>query len=192
MFNPGWQANLRIDYGDLAWAATGERLTEESFARYRREGGWVIIHMMKEENVARAIAHPGVIIASDGVPFVNGRGHPRGAGTFARVLGRYARERKLLTLMEALEKMTLLPARRLEGHVPAMARKGRLAVGADADVTVFDPATVIDRATFEAPTTPSAGIPHVLVSGTFVVRDGRLREDARPGRPVRAEGSAAK
>lgn len=186
MFNPGWQANLRIDYGDLAWAATGERLTRESFERYRREGGWVIIHMMKEENVERAIAHPGVIIASDGVPFVNGRGHPRGAGTFARVLGRYAREKQGLSLMAALEKMTLLPARRLEGHVPAMARKGRLAVGADADVTVFDPATVIDRATFEAPTTPSAGIPHVLVHGTFVVRDGRLQEDARPGRPVRA------
>jgi dihydroorotase len=185
MFNPGWQANLKIDFGDLAWAATGERLTEESFQRYRKQGGWVILYMMKDANVERAIAHPGVIIASDGVPFIDGTGHPRGAGTYARVLGRYSRDRKLLPLMDALAKMTILPARRLEGHVPAMKAKGRIAVGADADITVFDPATVLDRATFEAPTTPSAGIPHVLVNGVFVVRDGELVTDARPGRAVR-------
>jgi dihydroorotase len=187
MFNPGWQANLKIDYGDLAWAATGERLTKESFERYRKQGGWVILYMMKDENVEKAIAHPGVMIASDGVPFIDGKGHPRGAGTFARVLGHYSREKKLLPLMEALAKMTILPARRLETHVPAMKAKGRIAVEADADLTVFDPATVLDRATFDAPTTPSAGIPHVIVNGTFVVRDGALVEGARPGRAVRAE-----
>lgn len=185
MFNPGWQDNLKISYGDLAWAATGERLTPESFEKYRRQGGWVIIHMMKDANVEKAIAHPGVMIASDGVPFIDGKGHPRGAGTFARVLGLYSREKKLLPLMEALGKMTFLPAKRLEGHVPAMKNKGRLAVGADADVTVFDPVKVIDRATFDEPTTPSAGIPHVIVNGIFVVRDGELVKDARPGRAVR-------
>jgi dihydroorotase len=185
MFNPGWQDNLKIGYGDLAWAATGERLTEESFTRYRQQGGWVIIYMMKDENVERAIAHPGVMIASDGVPFVDGKGHPRGAGTFARVLGHYSREKRLLPLMDALAKMTILPAQRMEGHVPAMKRKGRIAVGADADLTVFDPATVSDRATFDAPTTPSAGIPHVMVNGVFVVKDGRLIENALPGKAVR-------
>jgi N-acyl-D-aspartate/D-glutamate deacylase len=81
--------------------------------------------------------------------------------------------------------MTLLPAQRLEGHVPSMKNKGRLAIGADADITVFDPATVLDRATFEAPTTPSAGIPYVIVNGTFVVRNGELVKDVLPGRPVR-------
>ncbi len=186
MFNPGWQSNLRLDYGDLAWPLTGERLTAASFERYRRQGGWVVIHMMKEANVAKAIAHPGIMIASDGVPFVNETGHPRGAGTYARILGRYVRENQALTLMDALARMTILPARRLEARVPAMARKGRLAVGADADITIFDPATVADRATFAEPTLRSAGIPHVLVNGTFVVRDGQLVAKAIPGRPVRA------
>jgi dihydroorotase len=185
LFNPGWQANLKIDYGDVAWAETGERLTKESFDRHRKEGGWVIIYMMKDPYVEQAIAHPGVMIASDGVPFVNGKGHPRGAGTFTRVLGHYSRDKQLLPLMDAIGKMTILPARRLDSYVPAMKNKGRLAVGADADITVFDAATVIDRATFTEPTQPSAGIRQLLVGGTFVVRDGALVKGAVPGRPVR-------
>ena len=186
LFNPGWQENLRISYGDVAWAATGERLTAASFAKYRAQGGAVIIYMMREEDVAYAIAHPSVIIASDGMPFVNGAGHPRGTGTAARVLGRYTREQELIPLMTALSKLTLLPARRLETYLPEMQRKGRIAVGADADITIFDAAAVMDSATFEQPMRPSVGIPHVMVNGVFVVRDGQPVEGVLPGRAVRA------
>ena len=123
-------------------------------------------------------------MASDGV-ISNGRGHPRGAGTFARVLGRYVREQRVLSLPEAIRKMTLMPAQRLERSVPAMARKGRLQRGADADIVVFDPASVIDRATFAEPDQRSTGMRYVMVAGSVVVSDGELREGVKAGRPIR-------
>jgi len=187
MFNPGWQQNLKIDYGELEWTATGERLTRETFEKYRKQGGYVVIYMMKDANVEKAIAHPNIMIATDGIPFVNGKAHPRGAASFSRVLGHYSREKGLLSLMDALAKMTIQPARRLEGYVPAMKNKGRIAVGADADIAVFDPATIIDQATFSEPMKPAIGMSHVLVNGVFVVRNGELIPDARPGRAIRAK-----
>ena len=185
MFNPGWQQNLKIDYGDVEWTATGERLTRETFEKYRKQGGYVVMYMMKDANIEKAIAHPDIMIGTDGIPFVNGKAHPRGAGSFSRVLGHYSREKGLLSLMDALAKMTIQPARRLEGYVPAMRNKGRIAAGADADLTVFDAATIIDQATFAEPMKPGLGMSHVLVNGTFVVRDGELVPDARPGRAIR-------
>jgi len=146
----------------------------------------VIAHTMTPEIVDLAIAHPDVMIASDGIPFLKGGEHPRGAGTFARTLGVYVRERKLLSLMEALRKMTYLPARRIEAAAPAMRAKGRIRPGADADLALFDPARVVDRATFERSREPSAGIVHVLVAGTFVVRDEAPVESAFPGRAILA------
>ena len=139
--------------------------------------------MMKEEMIDLAMRTPFVMVASDGMPYAPGA-HPRSAGTFSRVLGRYVRERGVVSLQEALGKMTLMPARRLEGVAPAMRNKGRLREGADADITVFDPATVRDTATFETDLSFSEGIRHVLVAGTFVVRDGATVEGAFPGRAI--------
>jgi dihydroorotase len=186
LFDPGWRERLGADFGDLQWAATGERLTAESFERYRAEGGAVVMHVMDPEQVAAAIAHPLVMVASDGMPMQGARPHPRGAGTHARVLGRHVRERGELTLSQALEKLSLAPARRLEAVVPAMRRKGRIAVGADADLVVFDPDRIADRASFEDPYQASTGIAHVLVAGEFVLRDGMLVENAAPGVALRA------
>ena len=164
--------------------STGERLTRETFARARQTGGTVIIHSRSEAQTRAAIASPLSIIASDGF-IENGRGHPRSSGTYAKVLGRYVRDEGIMTLMEALRRMTLEAARRLEPRAPAMAAKGRLSVGADADITIFDPVAVIDRATYEDGTLPSAGIPYVVVGGQVVV-DGEKITAARPGRAIRA------
>jgi N-acyl-D-aspartate/D-glutamate deacylase len=180
-----WEQRGPEYFARLLWPATGERLTRESFERYRRQGGFVIQFGNTDEMVRAAIVHPGVMIASDGI-IENGKGHPRGAGTFARVLGRYVREENALGLMEAVSKSSLMPARRLESMSPAMRQKGRLAVGADADISVFDPARVIDKATFENAAQYSEGFRYVMVEGTFVVRDGKLQDGVAPGQAIRA------
>jgi dihydroorotase len=185
LFDPGWQERFAIGFADVQWAATGERLNEASFARYRAQGGLVVIHMIPEASVRAALSHPLVMVGSDGVPLTNGGGHPRGIGTYARVLGHYVREQKVLDLMTALRKISLMVAQRLEAFVPAMRTKGRIKVGADADITVFDAARVIDRATYEKPAQFSEGIRHVIVGGTFVVRDEQLVPDVAPGRAIR-------
>ncbi len=184
IYDEGWQERFGITFKDLQWVATGERLTAETFARYRKEGGSVIGHAIPEEIARLAAADPQVMVASDGL-IENGKGHPRGTGAFARVLGVYVREQHALSLMDAIRKMSLLPAQRLEKAVPAMRSKGRIKVGADADLTIFDPATVIDRATFEQPALYSEGIRYVLVGGVFVVRDEKIVEGAKPGKAVR-------
>lgn len=188
-FDSGWQERYGgISYGDVELVSTGERLTEESFERYRAmDTVSVVIHYMPEASVDSALAHAAVMVASDGV-IEDGRGHPRGAGTFARVLGRYVRERGVLTLPEAVRKMSFMPARRLEEAVPAMARRGRLSVGAAADVVVFDPESVVDRATFADPDRRSRGVRWLLVAGEPVIDGGELRDGVRPGRGIRSGG----
>ncbi len=185
MFSEGWQRKLGIDYDGLEWAETGERLTPESFGRYRETGGMVILHMIPDEAVQAAVSSPLAMIATDG-HLRDGKGHPRTAGTYSRVLGRFVRETGTVTLTDALRKMALMPAQRLEARAPAMKNKGRLQVGADADIVVFDPDSVLDRATYQEPTKPPEGIRHVLVNGVPVVGDGSLQADVTPGRAVRA------
>lgn len=191
LFDPGWQQALGISYGDLEWAATGERLTAESFDRYREQHGIVIVHMIPEDVVSEAIASPLTFIASD-ARMQNGHGHPRSAGSFARVLGHYVRDTHALSMMDALTKMTVMPARRLERRLPAMRHKGRVQVGADADVVVFDPNKIADRATYAQPAQYSEGVEYLLVGGVPVVWRGQLREDTLPGQPLRAAIGAPK
>jgi dihydroorotase len=181
----GWEKWPDERFGTIEWPVTGERLTRETFAKYRARGGPVIGHSNTEEMVAVAINSPLTAIASDGY-MGNGIGHPRTSGTYSKVLGRYVREAGSLSLMDALRKMTLMPARRLEARVPAMAGKGRIRVGADADLTLFDAARVIDRATYREPSLQPDGIRHVLVGGVSVVSDGKLVQGVAPGRAVRA------
>ena len=164
------------------WVRTGERLNRETFSKYREEGGSVIIHGRTEEMTLAAVTSPLTIVASDG-----GTGHPRGAGTFARILGRYVREQGALELMDALARMTILPTLRLEEFVPAMETKGRIRVGSDADITIFDPETVIDRATYLEGSLTSDGIEYVLVNGIPVVYEGEIAEGVRPGKAIKAE-----
>jgi N-acyl-D-aspartate/D-glutamate deacylase len=187
IFDPGWQGRLGgIDYGDLEWPMTHERLTEASFQRYRASlpAEHVIIHMLDEKLVALAMSFPGIMIASDSIPYTNTAGHPRSAGTFSRFLGRYVRDAHVMPLADGIARITYFPARRLEKVSAQMRWKGRLTVGADADVTIFDAGTIRDEATFDNPTAPSQGIRFVLVCGQVIVDNGALVGGVLPGRPV--------
>lgn len=144
-----------------------------------------MVHSNTEQMVVAALTSPLTVIASDAY-WQKGTGHPRTTGTFSKVLGRYVRDAHALPLMEAIRKMTLMPAQRLEARVPAMRRKGRLAAGADADITIFDAASVIDRSTYREPSLPPVGIQHVILNGVSVVANGRAVESVAPGKAVRA------
>jgi dihydroorotase len=175
----------------MQWVATGERLTGDTFKKYRREGGMVIMHLNTPEMEALAVTNPMTIIASDG-RLEGDKGHPRQAGTFSRVLRHYVRETQAITLMDAIRKMTIMPAQRLERIAPMFTDKGRIRVGADADLSVFDPQKVTDRSTYERPAIPSEGFQFVLVNGVPVVRDGRNVDGVFPGRGARASGPRAR
>ena len=142
-------------------------------------GATIIAHTMCEDDVHTVMRHPSTMIGSDGLPTLAGKPHPRLFGTFARVLGRYSRELGVLSMAEAVHRMTGMPATRF-----GLADRGVVRAGALADLVVFDPATVIDRGTYETPAVSPAGIPHVLVNGSFVVRDAAAT-DLRPGRVLR-------
>ena len=181
LFNPGWQEKLGISYPQLVLPDTGEHLTKERFEELHNSSKtkWVLIYANTQEVVDKVIPHPLVMIASDGA-----EGHPRNAGTYSRVLAQYVREKGTITLMDALRKMTLMPAQMLERSTPAARQKGRLQQGVDADIVVFDPATISDRSTFQKPMEPSIGVHYLLVGGTVVVDDGKVVLDVFPGRAL--------
>lgn len=185
LFDEGWQEGYGISYEGLQRPDTGEFLTASTFAQYREETGWIIAHATPQDAVDAAVTSPLTMIATDSI-MDNGNAHPRTAGTYSLVLGRYVREKKALSLMDALRKMTLMPAQRLESRAPDFKKKGRIREGADADIAMFDPERIIDRSTYQQPTLPPEGMMHVLVNGVPVVRDAQLQVGATPGRGILA------
>ena len=185
VFNPGWQNNGGITYNDLVLPDTGEHLTKERFEELHNAAATrsVLIFANTQEVVDKLIPHPLVMIASDGA-----EGHPRNAGTYSRVLAQYVRQKGTLTLMDALRKMTLMPAEVLERSTAAARLKGRLQEGADADIVVFDAATISDRSTFQKPMEPSVGVRYLIVGGTVIVDDGKIATDVFPGRALLGPG----
>jgi N-acyl-D-aspartate/D-glutamate deacylase len=185
LFNPGWQEKLGISYDSLVIPNTGEHLTKARFDELHNstKQQWVLVYANTQEVVDKIIPNPLIMIASDGA-----EGHPRNAGTYSRVLAQYVREKKTLTLMQALHKMTLMPARMLEGSTPEARKKGRLQEGADADIVVFDPQTIADRSTFEKPMEPSTGVRDLLVAGTSLINDGKMVENVFPGKAILGPG----
>ncbi len=175
--HPEWEgktiAALAAEWGIAAGDAARRVLDAEGIA------ATVVMHVMCEDDVRTVLRHPTTMIGSDGLPTLHGKPHPRLYGTFARVLGTYAREQGVLSLAEAVHRMTGFPARKF-----GFADRGEVRAGAFADLVVFDPARVADVATYDAPHQPPAGIPHVFVNGTQIVKDG-AHTHARPGRVLR-------
>jgi hypothetical protein len=186
IFDPGWEKRWGVSVGDLQSTVTGERLTQQDFDALRSgtADDGVLMHMNTEETITKALQDPLVLVASDSLDIKDRYSHPRSAGSFARVLGHYVRETGALSLMQAVDKMSLMPAQRLEGFVPAMKKKGRLQVGADADLILFDPDLVGARARYLDAKQYSKGILYVMVNGQFVVQKGSLVKSVFPGQPV--------
>jgi hypothetical protein len=188
IFEPGWEKRWGVSANDLQSTVTGERLTQAQFDALRSGAtdDGVLMHMNTEETLTRALKDPLVLVASDSGDIEDRFSHPRSAGTFGRILGHYVRETHTLTLTEAVRKMSLMPAQRLESFVPAMKKKGRLQVGADADLVVFDPERVSERARYLDAKQYTIGMHYVLVNGAFVVDRAKLVPNVFPGLPVLA------
>lgn len=198
---------LGIGPENIIEVATGRRMSgEDELRRLRAEspGSLIVFEWLDEDDptdlavLARSVGLDDTAIASDAMPLVGPAGgavpdawpviaqaytHPRSAGCFARLFGWQVRQLGVMTLQEAVRRCTLLPAQMMAEAAPAFQHKGRVQVGCDADLVVFDPETIASRATFTE-VVPSAGIEHVLVNGRFVVRGGALDPRALPGRPV--------
>ena len=186
-FAGDWQSRFRITYNDLQLAGSSERLTEASFKKYQAQNKLVVAYAIPQEDVIAAVTSPWSMIGSDAIPESSNNNHPRGSGCFSRLLGPYVRDLGVISLMDALAKCTILPAKRLDARVPMLARKGRMQMGADADITVFDPATIADTSTVEKPAQMSAGVQYVMVMGKMAKDPTGVIKDVRAGQAIKGQ-----
>ena len=192
--------------GDFEY--NGSRLDEAGYTKLRTEkpGAVVVWHFLNLESdqsfLDEAILFPGGAIASDALPWIDKNtsqiisedvwplpasafAHPRSAGTFTRLLAQWVRDRRVLSLTEAVRKSSLIPAQILQFSVPQMKKKGRLQPGMDADIVVFDLSAVRDNSNFNQPNQVASGMKYVLVNGVAVIFNGELIREALPGKPIR-------
>jgi N-acyl-D-aspartate/D-glutamate deacylase len=201
---PNYQKNMGRDYKDIIETSTLKPLTKARYNELMKTAPatGVMFYNATKETVYDALAHPNTVVGSDAFTYVDKKtgatawnwdtpyesvnGHPRGAGTHAKFL-RLVREKDVdIPLMLAVSKMTYMIAKFMEDNgVAQMAHKGRIQVGADADITIFDPETVSDKSTMKLGALPSVGIPYVIVNGVVVVQRSKVRKDVFPGEAIR-------
>jgi len=203
-------SQIGLKSSDIMYVKTGERpVTNERLAKIQSDdpGGLAVIHYLDEAKpeqmkyIDAAILFNDAMIASDTVPYlINGReykkeelpiprdayAHPRSAATYTTVLARYVQDQKSMTLMDAFRRGSLLPANLIATASDDAKFKGRIQPGMDADIIVFDLASVKPKATYLNPRQPSQGMEYVMVNGQFVIKDGHLLKDSRPGRPLKS------
>ena len=184
-FRPGWQDRFKITYEDLQLGGTDIRITKDSFDSYRNKHLLVAAHgSMPESELIMLLQNPDTMIGSDTIIEPDYNNHPRGAGSYSRVFGKYVREEKVLSIMDAIKKVSYLPAKRMESSAPSMRYKGRIEVGSDADITIFNPNTIIDKSTVQYSGAPSVGIEYVIINGEIVKNLDGIVSGVHPGKPI--------
>ena len=185
VFSRDWQTIFDITYEDVQWSETGEWFTKESWEdkRKNRPEGMIIHHYMKEEWIQKGLKYPAMMVSSDATPAVveEVKANPNLAGTYTRLLAKYVRDEKILTLQDAIAKGSYYPAKRLESFAPVFKKKGRIQEGADADILVYDLNKLQDHATYTDPYQASTGWSYVIVNGEIVVENDELTTN-RPGK----------
>jgi N-acyl-D-glutamate deacylase len=212
-FNPDdVEARMGVKFSDFTLVSTMKDFSsKEEFVKVRTEdpSQSVIVHFLREDDdphdselLDMSVLYPDAAICTDTMPWVAADGsfywgtewplpaglnnHPRASGNYCRFFRKWVRERGVLSWMDAIRRTSLIPCQILEDCVPGMKKKGRLQADMDADIIVFDPETVAERADFRQPALTSQGVKHVIVNGTFLIRDAELDTAALPGRAVRA------